>query len=217
LFDYESHDIEESKFSVIEGSVFGQLSSGELKTFELGDIPEERYNPLFKATAGSLLNVIGIERQLWKIESCNNKEVYEDAETQLWEVIGNEYKLKRGDTFRLGRMLLKIKDYRSEFSTLYEDCISHPSEDDVIDLKTKNDSPTSSEEVCRVCFNVETTEDNPLLSICNCAGSMKYIHYLCLKLWLHSALEEKVTSQVLSYYWKSFHCEICTAPYPCMV
>eukprot|EP00826_Nyctotherus_ovalis_P046886 TRINITY_DN5337_c0_g3_i1.p1 TRINITY_DN5337_c0_g3~~TRINITY_DN5337_c0_g3_i1.p1 ORF type:complete len:176 (+),score=39.32 TRINITY_DN5337_c0_g3_i1:796-1323(+) len=43
---------------------------------------------------------------------------------------------------------------------------------------------------------------------------MKFVHYLCLKTWLYSAAEEKVTAQIISYYWKTFRCEICTAAYP---
>lgn len=150
------------------------------------------------------------------IAPCTSKEVYEEPESQLWKVIGNDYKLRRGDILRIGKVFLKIKDYRCELSSLFEDYISHPCEDSTIDLRTKNDCPTSSEDTCRVCFNKETTEDNPLLSLCNCTGSMKFIHYLCLKVWLHSAVEEEVTSQVISYHWKSFRCEICTVPYPCI-
>lgn len=44
---------------------------------------------------------------------------------------------------------------------------------------------------------------------------MKFLHYLCLKAWLHSNSVERITSQVLSYYWKSFRCEICKTVYPC--
>jgi hypothetical protein len=157
-----------------------------------------------------------IEGRKWTIEACTNKEVYEDPEAQLWEVLENEYKLRRGDILRIGRVLLKVKDYRCEFSSLHEDNISHPNEDSVIDLKTKNDSPLSTEDVCRVCFGNETTKENPLLSLCRCTGSMKYVHFLCVKTWLHSAMEERVTEQIISYHWKSFHCEICTATYPCI-
>lgn len=173
---------------------------------------------LFKATAGISVSAVSIEGSTWVIEPCAGKEVYDDPETQLWEVLGHlesEYKLKRGDILRLGRVLLKVKDYRSEHSAEFKDRFSLPSEDSTVDLKTKNDTPASSEDVCKVCFGTETCKDNPLLSLCNCTGSMKFIHYLCLKTWLYSAVEEKVTAQVISYCWKTFHCEICTTAYPC--
>ena len=137
-----------------------------------------------------------------------------------WQVtrsLENDYKLKRGDILRIGRVLMKIKDYRCELSDSFEDQESNPNEDSIIDLKYKDDSPSTSEETCRICFGVESTTDNPLISICNCTGSMKYIHFLCLKTWLHSAMDEKVTPLLISYYWKSFRCEICTTSYPCII
>jgi len=36
---------------------------------------------------------------------------------------------------------------------------------------------------CKICFDVETKEKQ-LIHPCNCQGSMKYIHAVCLKLWL---------------------------------
>ena len=131
--------------------------------------------------------------------------------------LASDYKLRRGDILRIGRIQLKIKDYRVESSVLAEDRDSSPSEDNIIDLHIKEDQAVQSQDVCRICFCGETAADNPLLSVCNCSGTMKFIHYLCLKTWLHSSAVEKVTPQVISYYWKSFHCEICTCIYPCNI
>jgi len=217
LYDHESTEVDKYELALITNNLFAQSSSGELKTFEVNETPESNYNLLFKAISGTLRLVIGEGRQKWTIEACTSKEVHEDPETQLWEVLENEHKLKRGDILRIGRVLLKVKDYRSESSSLCEDRISSPNEDNVIDLKTKNDCPSSTEDVCRVCFGNEIIKENPLLSLCKCTGSMKYIHFLCVKTWLHSAVEERVTEQLISYYWKSFHCEICTAAYPCTI
>ena len=36
---------------------------------------------------------------------------------------------------------------------------------------------------CRICFGGEDESDNPLFSPCKCAGSMKYIHFKCLRDW----------------------------------
>ena len=86
--------------------------------------------------------------------------------------------------------------------------------EDTIDVQTKNECP-SKEDICRICLDSEQNDDNPLIAICNCTGGTKFVHFLCLKTWLHSMMEEKVNSQLISYFWKSFHCEICTACYPC--
>lgn len=127
----------------------------------------------------------------------------------------SEYKLKRGDILRAGRIQVKVKDYRIESSSFPEDRSTLPNEDNVVDLQEKEDKPATAEDVCKICFGAEETPENPLLSICKCTGSMKFIHYICLKIWLHANVIERITPQVISYYWKSFHCEICTTSYPC--
>jgi len=155
---------------------------------------------------------------MWTVESCAKKSVYDEPEHQLWEVINNHnpnYKLKRGYILRIGRVQLKIKDYRIESAIMLSDQISSPMEDNIIDIQTKESKSNSPEDVCRICFGIETSSDNPLLSLCNCTGSTKFIHYMCLKTWLSSKALERIGSDVISYYWKEFQCEICTCFYPC--
>jgi E3 ubiquitin-protein ligase DOA10 len=59
---------------------------------------------------------------------------------------------------------------------------------------------------------------NPLLNSCECDGSVRYVHYECLKHWLNQKMEkiEKETEKckVISYHWKSFECELCKHAYP---
>jgi len=72
-------------------------------------------------------------------------------------------------------------------------------------------------EICRFCYLPEQNQDdikNPLISICKCSGSMKFIHLECLKEWLNMGLSLKITENVCSFYWKSFSCEICKSHYP---
>jgi len=155
------------------------------------------------------------------LEICTKKNVYEDPEAQIWMPLNDtirEYKLNRGDILRVGRIQFKVKDYRIETSSNLIDREALPNEDNIVDLQKKEnvkDKPATMEDICKICFGVEETPDNPLISICRCAGSMKFVHYLCLKTWLHSNVIERVAFQVISYYWKIFNCEICTTSYPC--
>eukprot|EP00794_Sanderia_malayensis_P009628 gene9628-10616_t len=41
---------------------------------------------------------------------------------------------------------------------------------------------TTPVQVCRICYN--GSEEEPLLSPCCCAGSIKYLHQTCLLKWL---------------------------------
>ena len=69
--------------------------------------------------------------------------------------------------------------------------------------------------MCRFCFSDEQTEDNPLVSPCSCIGSLKLIHYQCLRTWLarKEVVRVNADDQVISYSWKAFHCELCKAKY----
>jgi len=43
---------------------------------------------------------------------------------------------------------------------------------------------------------------------------MKFIHYKCVKLWVQQHLIYRAELNYISYYWKTFECEICKSPYP---
>ena len=70
---------------------------------------------------------------------------------------------------------------------------------------------------CRVCFCEGNFEGkNPLISPCNCTGSVKYIHLNCLRKWLTSKVNMKCsqTNNIYCYTFKSLECEICKAVIP---
>lgn len=67
---------------------------------------------------------------------------------------------------------------------------------------------------CKVCWEKSSTTENPLLNSCQCDGSVRYIHYDCLKYWLKQKMAKKEEKNLISYSWKQFECEICKKPYP---
>ena len=75
--------------------------------------------------------------------------------------------------------------------------------------------------VCRICYGEENNEENPLLCPCLCKGSMKYIHYKCLKNWLNSKIEEELSEEsfekdpdCIVYNRKDISCELCKEKFP---
>lgn len=56
-------------------------------------------------------------------------------------------------------------------------------------------------------------ELNPFIQPCKCAGSMGYIHQLCLKEWLNSKRNIYDGDKVMSYFWKALECELCKEPF----
>lgn len=43
-----------------------------------------------------------------------------------------------------------------------------------------------SGKACRICLDDAEEEDNPFITPCKCAGSMRFIHLNCLKEWYDS-------------------------------
>ena len=89
--------------------------------------------------------------------------------------------------------------------------------------KDKNNNQNNEIEikkVCRICYVGEVKEEeNPLLCPCKCKGSMKYIHYKCLKNWLSSKIESTKghffnNGYCITYFQKDLVCELCKTIFP---
>ena len=68
--------------------------------------------------------------------------------------------------------------------------------------------------LCRICYSNLNTYENPLICPCKCSGSLAYIHYKCLKNWLHSKIENKNNETTITYNLKNYYCELCKENYP---
>jgi hypothetical protein len=115
----------------------------------------------------------------------------------------HDYQLCVGDIIKLGRIKLKVKNFFGSgkpFAYTDKICI---------------DGQCSARNGCKICWGAENCEENPLLNSCNCDGSVRYIHYKCLKYWLQQKMVRKeVENHIVSYSWKTFECEICKKAYP---
>ena len=74
---------------------------------------------------------------------------------------------------------------------------------------------------CRICYGEDSCEENPLICPCICKGSMKYIHYQCLKNWLNAKIEEELSEDsternpdCITYNRKDISCELCKEKFP---
>ena len=87
----------------------------------------------------------------------------------------------------------------------------------------KSNSTQYPSKICRICFIAEEDSiKNPLLCPCICKGSMKYIHYLCLKNWLNLKVESEIGNHrniyqdqpTITYSTNDISCELCKAKLP---
>ena len=89
------------------------------------------------------------------------------------------------------------------------------------DKEKDQEKNTKNKAICRICYGDDTSDENPLICPCICKGSMKYIHYDCLKNWLNSKIEEDISVdsecpeiEVISYNRKDISCELCKEKLP---
>lgn len=68
-----------------------------------------------------------------------------------------------------------------------------------------------AENECRVCFGRNSSSRNPLLSLCHCAGSVKFIHYGCLRSWV-TARAKKRSGHCFEYREYELRCDLCRTP-----
>ena len=65
---------------------------------------------------------------------------------------------------------------------------------------------------CRICFG-DSNED-VLISVCKCIGSVKYIHIKCLYKWIAKKVSLKTYNHLTIYSHTKLKCEICKAEIP---
>jgi len=123
---------------------------------------------------------------------------------------------------RLGKASIKfIKFYekKNKKTKTPPDLNSHNNEITFTDnTKYNKINSTGSGFVCRICYGEEDNEKvNPLLNLCLCSGSLKYIHFLCLKKWITCkklVIDKKESIKILMNQYK---CEVCQSQLPIKV
>ena len=81
-------------------------------------------------------------------------------------------------------------------------------------LNKTNTKQKANQFPCRICFNDEYDQSNPLINPCKCRGSMKYIHLECLRIWLKSKIESRFSSKIMIFKLSSIECELCKSHIP---
>jgi hypothetical protein len=65
------------------------------------------------------------------------------------------------------------------------DSLNQEFEEEVVEIDCGVVDPKKDKDIqCKVCWDNSSTAANPLLNSCKCDGSVRFIHYECLKHWL---------------------------------
>ena len=173
-----------------------------------------RYNKLSNSFNGNLSDMnldkkikenIGIKRSMsFKLKSVKNLSISANTSSKINNNNNAQKKLKKSKSKKLKKKFSNKNKYKPNKSDL--------------------DKPQQKKgKICRICLSEEDSpKKNPLICPCTCKGSMKYIHYNCLKNWLNLKIESELgygndieTEQpTITYSTKDISCELCKTKLP---
>ncbi|CAK66556.1 unnamed protein product (macronuclear) [Paramecium tetraurelia] len=195
LFDGESQNYRIQEYLINEPGIF--CRNGENETFFDQNLSrKDGVRTLFNVRIDDGQFVIG------------DKDKIED----LWIQSKNEQQIRQNDVIKLGKKVLKVLSISNENNlhlTHYQNVASQ--------IENVEASLFESSNMCRICLGHTCNTSNPLLSLCRCCGSTKYVHYDCLKTWLFGKMQAKQTQYCTEINAKSVRCEICQSFYPSIV
>lgn len=110
------------------------------------------------------------------------------------------WKVSKGDIIRIGEKILRIRKIKDHHEYFYQKKLSKFQE---------------IQGLCRICFSEDNLKENPLLNICKCIGSVRYVHKNCLQEWIKTKLKSKQNINFYYINWKKMICEICKSQYNC--
>ena len=235
IFTYDNKGIKLEDMDISEGYYFVRNKRNDIKKkSQHSDIKTEKGEQLIFRIRKSKKNDFTIENPLNKmmpktinnIKSLNNK---------LWYILKSEtnendsnnlddYILNKNDIIKFGTSKYEVIEKHIENFDGYEKDniknnydISNSNKNlqsifQIPEIKDADYSNKNIERLCRICFDGESTMDNPKVRLCKCKD---YIHYECLKRWIQTKIikRENNYKTVLSYYLKKFNCDVCVQPY----
>lgn len=117
----------------------------------------------------------------------------------LWKMLseGESLELQLNHKLRLGQVELELKELVLEENQLF--CSAR-----TVDENSK----------CRICFEDEETDSDPLISLCLCQGTIKNTHFKCLKRWLQKSIKEIKAINCHEYEYNPLICDLCKSEIP---
>lgn len=101
-----------------------------------------------------------------------------------------------GDIFKLGRVRFQV------MKVSWKDPIK-PVE---VPMTEYTEEP---DDQCRVCMVQERSNEDPLLCVCNCRGTLKFIHLNCLQHIINSRSYTDNFRNCTTFNWHDLNCRVC--------
>lgn len=199
LFDFESKNLY-SKTMVVQGNSVATRSGSEVGLQRIGEEIQIGNDPLVQVVERNGMFCVDRPNQ------CSGSR-------KLWMVVRQMapcgYKLSEGDCIKLGRLKFRIRQLVNDEST--QPNLRMPDMNSVCMVKQADQ--TTEDRTCRICLMEGPGDDDPLISPCDCKGSIVCVHLKCLRHWTKNRLCIP-GGHLGSYYYRPLQCELCKCNYP---
>lgn len=205
LFDFEAHHLHTQTFSVPRSMVFVRNGT-EVQMHGEREAPPPGGDPL--------LRLVQRDGQFWvdRATPSNNSK-------KLWLVVRDlaacGHRLAEGDVMKLGRFKFRVRQLVANACGGQQPELKLDESSGVVYAADKdpNTGLDLSQTLCRICLLEGPGEDDPLITPCQCKGSIEYVHLGCLRHWIRGRLNLS-DAPGGSYFYRPLTCELCKAVYP---
>jgi hypothetical protein len=204
LFDFEAHQLHTKTFSVQK----------TMKCVRTGtDVQMVTDIDTTESAPGQdpLLRLVQRDGGFWVDKATSSS-----SSKKLWLVVRDlatcGHKLSEGDVIKLGRFKFRVRQLVASACgnaqpelRLDDNGASCCVEDTTAEYLQS--------QICRICLLEGSSQEDPLITPCQCKGSIEYIHLGCLRHWIRGRLNLPDTPMG-SYFYRPLACELCKAVYP---
>lgn len=202
LFDFEAHHLHTKTFTVPRS----------MKCVRSGtDVQMVTEHAAAAPGTDPLLRLVQKDGMFWvdKVAQSSNCK-------KLWLVVRDlqtsGHRLVEGDIIKLGRFKFRV---RQMVATPCGGMQPELRLDDT-GVACKVEGPDLETTMCRICLLEGPGDDDPLVTPCQCKGSIEFVHLGCLRHWIRGRLNLS-DAQGGSYFFRPLACELCKAVYPTYV
>ena len=241
LFKPERMENQILRYKINEGEIIkiGRITI-RIKEIRYEDYKNDFYlNQISKKSKNGPLNLsndsnknmnINSNRKINEIVQINNCKSENKKELELLRTEGNQTNItKKQANNKLFLKENKNKDSNKSYnSNIISKDIKYKNEKiiennincNINNIVNEKKYSVKKNKLCRICYMEEDDpKDNPLLNPCICSGSMKYIHYICLKHWINNKCYMKIENnkECSIFRISPVECELCKTKFPDLI
>lgn len=205
LFDFEAHHLHTKTFTCAHS----------MKCIRSGtDVQMLGEHAPMPTGADLLLRLVQKDGTFWVDKASSSL-----SGRKLWLVVRDlatcGHRLIENDIIKLGRFKFRV---RQMVSSACGSCQPELRLDDngaVCCVETE-DLEEFALKQCRICLLEGSTLEDPLITPCECKGSIECVHLGCLRHWVKGRLNFSDNASG-SYFYRPLACELCKAVYPAYI